>query len=147
MGQVSKHHLTPSMQKKVEDLLPLLIADVNNLNNARIIVNELLSSTEKLMIGKRLAIIFLYLDGYTYEQIKEIMRVSAPTIWTTTSNIKNEDSVLREFMLKLIKKRTQDKKRAQESDDADSVLLHPGVNWTSLQKTKHQRHRERQEPL
>ena len=81
MGKYTNQKKLSSRQQ--EDLLIRFvkaIASVKNSVEAAHFIKDLLSDAEVLMIARRLQIVDLLEDGYTYEQIKKSLKVSFGTI-------------------------------------------------------------------
>ncbi len=81
MGKYSNQKKLSSNQQ--EDLLIRFVkavASVKNSVEAAHFVKDLLSDAEVLMISRRLKIVDLLEDGYTYEQIRKLLKVSFGTI-------------------------------------------------------------------
>lgn len=78
--QVSPEQLNKSIEKQVFGLLYQVIADVNKPDQAKEIVSDLLSKTEREMMAKRLAVA-MFLDKHrSYENIRQALKVSSATV-------------------------------------------------------------------
>lgn len=79
MSQVSKRLLSKEISDKIVDLFN----DSLNIKNSKFdrsrLLEELLTSTEKIMLIKRVAIGVLYSAGYDYRGISDILKVSTTT--------------------------------------------------------------------
>lgn len=80
MSQLSKTHLEGIIQKELFDLFYYIINSFDAVFKAQDFFNELLTKTERVMLVKRLAIALLLSKGYTYRNIRLVLRVSFPTI-------------------------------------------------------------------
>ena len=79
MPHVSKHKLKEKTERDIEDRL-MLFLNTTTLKTRKGIFDELFTKTERLMIAKRLAILFLVNDGLPTHTISERLRVSPSTV-------------------------------------------------------------------
>lgn len=80
MTQVSKNPLSPKIQRGIESSFWWVLANLQKEEEVKSFLNDFLSPAEKTMLVKRLAIAVLLLRGYTYKNIREVLKVSYPTI-------------------------------------------------------------------
>ncbi len=80
MAQVSKRQMKPWIEKQIYELFWNSMAKFKNAKEAEEFYLDLLTYTEKVMLAKRLAIAMLLLRGLGYREIKELLKVSDPTI-------------------------------------------------------------------
>ncbi len=80
MSQVSKVNLHASIQTGIYDQFYWVISECKSRGELESLLNELLSKTERIMLAKRLAIAVLLTKGYSYRDIRSVLRVSFPTI-------------------------------------------------------------------
>lgn len=79
---MAKHHekLSRAEVEKIFYLLCLAVSKAADVNNAAKFLRDLLSYQETEMIAKRLKIAELLLEGKTYSEIRQILKVSVGTI-------------------------------------------------------------------
>lgn len=80
MPQVSKRIISKDIESRMFETLWEAIATVKSTKEVQTFLNDLLSPTEKTMMAKRLAIAALLLKGFSYESIKDLLKVSNETI-------------------------------------------------------------------
>jgi len=81
MSQVSKHFMGTKISAKVYEVFINSIKNSRSKNEVISFLDDLLSSTEKTMLAKRVAIAYLLLeDKYTYREISKILKISLGTI-------------------------------------------------------------------
>ncbi len=80
MAHLSKKKLRPEIESAIEEHLLAFLSSSKSKEEARILSEELLTKTERLMLGKRLATIVMLARGYTFDQISEALAVSPQTI-------------------------------------------------------------------
>jgi uncharacterized protein YerC len=80
MAQVSRHHMPKSVQKNIIESFWWLIGHLSAKDEVDTFLNEFLTETEKIMLSKRLAIALMIQNGYTFEQIRDTLKVSTSTV-------------------------------------------------------------------
>jgi|SRR3989344_2627369 len=80
MSQVSRRALDKSLEDYIFDNFIRTIARLNESQQIKNFINDLLSPIERTMLIKRLAIAVMLTKGYTYEQIDHTLKVTSPTI-------------------------------------------------------------------
>lgn len=89
MTQVSKLLLSKVLEQEMHSLLRKVLADLRQDAHVGAFLDDLLSKTEKIMLGKRLAIAVLLSKGYEYRSIHRILKVGMGTIASVQYQIKN----------------------------------------------------------
>ncbi len=80
MPHVSRHMPTGQVWEKIyKELLDHLTAKGNERDRIQLAA-DLFTPTERIMLAKRFAIICMIGEGYTFEEIQEVLRVSPSTI-------------------------------------------------------------------
>ena len=80
MSQVSKRRVHKTVELKMFETLWEVISLLKDKEEIKNFTADILAPSEKIMIAKRLAIAALLLRGYSYESIKELLKVSQATI-------------------------------------------------------------------
>jgi len=80
MAKFHPSKLTNQGKQKLFIQLCRVLSDTKNITEAAELLRDLLTEQEVEMIGKRLKIADLLLDGLTYSNIKQALKVSDPTI-------------------------------------------------------------------
>ncbi len=80
MPQVSRLPLSKDLEAQMFTLFRNVLADLHKDSDIQEFLDDLLTPTEKIMLGKRLAIAFLLERGYTQRAIHTIMKVSVTTV-------------------------------------------------------------------
>lgn len=80
MPQVSKYKVSDKVLKKIYDLFFSVLGNQYDKEDFEGIIFELLTPTEKIMISKRITIIYLLLKQYDYKRISDVLKVSTATI-------------------------------------------------------------------
>lgn len=69
-----------AMEEEIEELLVQIISDLKGAAEAKILLSDLLTETERVAVAKRLAIALSLTNGKSYEEIKQSLKVSSATI-------------------------------------------------------------------
>ena len=80
MAQVSRAPLKKEVYEEIVELLVKVVRESQREEEARALLEELLTPTERIMLAKRLGIALMLAKGYSYEEIREVLKVSKPTI-------------------------------------------------------------------
>jgi uncharacterized protein YerC len=87
--QESKKFTPDEVYEEIYYLLSKCIRSVNSVNSAASFVEVILTRSEKLMIGKRVAIAFLLRKGAKYDEVCYILRVSRGTVARVNDRLEN----------------------------------------------------------
>jgi len=88
MTQVSRYPLSPTIYKRIFEILFESILKIKNKEEAEEFLGEFLTPTEKIMLAKRISVAVLLAKGYDYQQIRRILHVSPPTIAAVSASMK-----------------------------------------------------------
>ena len=80
MTRISKYRVEDKVLKKLYFMMFEIISNMDEEERFKGIMNELLSPTEKIMIAKRVAIIYLLMKNIDYLIISDVLKVSSTTI-------------------------------------------------------------------
>jgi len=87
MPQVSKKLLARKIEIRMFTVLEKAVADLKSGDDIKNFLDDLLTSTEKVMLAKRLAIAVLLAKDYNYRQICDVLKLSSNTV---TSVLKHQ---------------------------------------------------------
>lgn len=133
MPQVSKYPLPKDIEERMFDVFWKTIAQLITKAAVKKFFDDLLSSTEKIMLAKRLAIAILLVKGYDYRTISRILRVSTTTIMLVNTWLKNGGEGY-----KMVIKRILDEEKSEEFwdnlEEKISNILPPNSrgNWSEI---------------
>lgn len=82
MAQVSKYPIKKEIADKIFEMFSKTIAKANSKEETEMLIKDLFTPIEQIMLAKRLAIAFLLEKGHDYRTIRTVLRVSFPTIAT-----------------------------------------------------------------
>ncbi len=84
MPHISKKKIKKEVATELADQFLIFLSLARTKGEARILANELLSQTERVMLAKRLASVVLLVRGYSFTQIEDALGISRQTavrIW------------------------------------------------------------------
>lgn len=80
MPHVSKKKVDKKVLDEILDFLVIVLAGVNDENEMRMLLDAFLTSTEKVMLAKRLGIAYLLEEKVALDEISDSLSVTRPTI-------------------------------------------------------------------
>lgn len=80
MPHVSKKRIKKDIALELANQFLTFLSLARTKKEARILANELLSQTERVMLAKRLAIVVLLVRGYSFTQIQEALGITRQTV-------------------------------------------------------------------
>ena len=87
MPHVSSKKLSPRLLEKLFVKLLAILGRAQDKNTLSLVTNELFTSTEKIMLAKRIAIILLLANHLPQHRIANVLKVSPSTIAKTSLGI------------------------------------------------------------
>ncbi len=98
MPQISKRYIQQEREKKIYKLLAQLIIKIRNQMDASLLLNDLFTNTEKIMISKRLACFYLLSKNVHPDDIIDILKMSSSTVFYYKDLLKAKTK-LRNYLL------------------------------------------------
>lgn len=92
--QVSKKRLNKTIEKQIYSVFYQLLSDIKSADEARVIMQDMLTETERQVLAKRLAIAIFLDKGRSYENIRSTLKVSSATIANVQETIANAGTQL-----------------------------------------------------
>ena len=80
MTQVSRYPLTKQLEQQMFRLFDSALANLRTSSDIELYISDILTPTEKIMLGKRLAIALLLERKYNHRTIQRLLHVSSGTI-------------------------------------------------------------------
>lgn len=114
--QVSKQDLNPKVADDLFKSLCHLMSEIGSDEDAELILTELLSETERIAVMKRLGIAYFLTQGWSYDKIKQTLKVSSATIATVQERMGKPG-------LKLARETVKVQVKAKEWSDKIKSLL------------------------
>lgn len=139
MAQVSKYPLSKESEERIFEVFWQTIADLKTKETVKKFLEDLLSSTEKTMLAKRLAIAILLTKGHDYRSISKTLKVSTATIMLINTWLKQGGQGYKMVIQKLLK-REKSEEFWDNLEETVSKILPPtyGTNWSKKRKEQYQ---------
>lgn len=118
MTQVSRFPLSKALEEEMHVLFRRVIVDLHSDRDVADFLDDILTPTEKIMLGKRLAIALLIEKGYDHRTIHSILHVSLTTVSSVHFWLKNRGTGYR----KVIRSILTDEKWVAWLDRLNSLL-------------------------
>jgi len=128
MAMISKNFLDKEMLEKLFNLFFEVIGKSKDKNEFKQITNDILSPTEKIMIAKRIAIIYLLNKKIDYKIICEVLKVSASTVFKFRFFLQKNSQTIT-----VINKILRNEKITEFLEEIVLTLYAPGIpgiNWS-----------------
>lgn len=124
MPRVSKTPVSNELLSKTFRLFYEVFSSNSDQDDFLLMIDDLLSPSEKIMLSKRLAIIYLLIKGVNYRDIMKTLKVSSSTVVFYASTFLKRSSKVRSIIESMLKK----EKVLNFLDDffAD-IMIHPGI--------------------
>ncbi len=120
MTNVSKKKVKKDVYRKMNGRFAGFIAKIGDEKSSKLFLNEVLTKSERIMLAKRLGVIFMLINNYSFEEIEKNLKVSQTTVANQWKKLKSGD-------LDYIKTAvTKEKNKRTFLDDLE-VLLQAGL--------------------
>ncbi len=134
MALVSRNKVDDRILEKLFAMLFEIVGNADDRDDFDAILQSILSSTEKIMIAKRIAIFYLLIKEVDYRVICKTLKVSAATVFKFRSIFENNDSVKGGIEAII------GKDKLKEIFEEIYLIMRghgvPGVNWSGALKHK-----------
>ncbi len=134
MVQISKRKISDELFSKLFLLFFQIVGKKDNSDDFRQVVNDLFSPVERIMIAKRVAIIYLLLKQIDKATICTVLKVSSSTVAKYAILIEKSEGIVPQF-----KKILKSEKIRIFLEDIINSFFAPGaygVNWKRAWKRK-----------
>ncbi|OGK12005.1 hypothetical protein A2954_00285 [Candidatus Roizmanbacteria bacterium RIFCSPLOWO2_01_FULL_37_12] len=145
MARISKLKLKPEILEKLFSLFFEIVGKKNKKEEFQKVIKELLSPVERVMVAKRIAIIYLLLKEIDYLVIEDVLKVSSATIARYKFIIEKSDGIVPSF-----KKILLNDKILLFLNEFFDTLFPPGTygtNWKSAWQRKFEIQRKKTEGI
>lgn len=142
MVQISRRKLDARVYQKIFSLFFEVVGKRQNRRNFEEVIRDLLSRTERMMIAKRIAIIYLLMKDIDTNTICKILKVTRATVAKFKFVIESNEQANPAF-----KKILRNERIADLFVDIFDELFAPGVpgvNWKSAWQRRIDRERKKQ---
>lgn len=146
MAQISKRNIDQKKLVRINELLFDLFLTMADKQEVEAVLNELLTSTEKTMITKRIACFYLLLRNIPMWQIEDSLKLSTSTV-TYFKHFLERSSTIKEYLSNKLKNEKLKHLFEDIFVDVFYGTLKKGSNWSQDKKIYYQHQRKRQDPL
>jgi len=136
MTRISRFELGEKTLNRLFDLLFSVVGNKKDIDEFKKTIVDLLSPTERIMIAKRVAIIYLLLKKMEYEEIAHILKVSTSTIAKFHLIMEKSDGIVPTF-----NKLQRNEKIGQFLEEIYLIFRGSGtkgVNWSIANKKQNE---------
>ena len=130
MAQISKKSLDRDIEEAVSDLFLKSLSELNDRTEIAFLLQDLLTSTEKSIISKRLAVAFMLRRGFDHRTIANVLKVSTPTVWRMNEKLKQKGSGMRILFNRL----EADPKWGEFLGRPEATIDHASVSVKNIKK-------------
>lgn len=140
MTRVSKKYIKEEIISKLYRLFFEIFSRSDDQQSFLLIIDEILSPSEKIMIAKRFGIIYLLIKGVDFRSIADTLKVSTATVLFYSSTYKDKRVQTTEIIEQMLKK----EKVLNFLDDLFvDLTIHPGIYIGHHQlKWEHEKRKE-----
>jgi len=134
MPMISRNKVDDEVLEKLFSLFFEVVGKRENKEEFQRLINDVFSSTERIMVAKRIAIIYLLTKNIDYRIICEVLKVSASTVFKF--RLLTEES---KVIVPILKKILRGEKISQFFEEILLTFNRPGkygVNWSQAWKDK-----------
>ena len=145
MTQVSKQHLSSKVSNQIFDMFMSTLTSLSSPSAVNSFITDLLSPTEQIMLGKRLAIAYMIRKGYTQRSIVNTLKVGLATVSKISLSTKKPNGGYNLVITHMLKIQKVSDFFDKLEEKIDHLLPPKGANWsmhykrTHAERTKNQR--------
>ncbi len=145
MAQVSKRFLHKKVEERILDLFWTSFSSLSTKQKVSLFLNDLLTTTEKIMLAKRLAIAFMLMKGHDYPTINNRLKVSDPTIWNVKTSLSLSGKGYKMAIEQIMSKEKWEK-FWEDLDNLFQEILPPryGTNWKEVRRKQWEKRRKQE---
>ena len=143
MAQVSKRYLNPKVEQQIFDTFVESFTSLSSTQKATDFLYDLLSPVEQIMLGKRLAIAYMVLKGYSQRSIADTLKVSQSTVTKVNASLKI-GSGYRAIISHMLQKEKVVAFFDKLEEKLDHLLPPKGANWSEHYKRTYAQRAKRQ---
>ncbi|MFH1244469.1 MAG: Trp family transcriptional regulator, partial [bacterium] len=133
MSQVSRRYLNPKVEQQIFDTFVESFTSLSSAQKAEGFLYDLLSPVEQIMLGKRLAIAYMLIKGYSQRAIADTLKVSQPTVTKVNASLKIGTGY-RAIISHMLQKEKVVAFFDKLEEKLDKMLPPKGANWSEHYK-------------
>lgn len=141
MTQVSKYPVSKAVEERIFEILFKVLAGMNEPQEVEDFLEDFLSPVEQIMLAKRLSVAVLLAKGYSYDEIRKVLRVSPPTISQVAISLKYAGEGYKRVVERLIKEEKIEEFLQSVKDVILDRVPPKGTNWSYWRYKREQKKR------
>lgn len=130
MTQVSRRYLPPKVSGQIFDMFLSILSSLPSPSVTSSFIEDLLSPTEQIMLGKRLSIAYMLKKGYAQRDICDILKVSLATVSKVSLTLKKGNSGYDAVIERMLKVQKISDFFLKLDEKLDHLLPPKGANWS-----------------
>jgi uncharacterized protein YerC len=130
MTQLSKRPISKNLENRMYEILWSSITKLNRKENASDFLDDILTTTERLMIAKRLGTALLLSRGWDHDAISRYLKVSTSTIAILKGKLISSGKGYREAIAQIEKDQKWEQMKLDLSQALEEILAsRVSANW------------------
>ncbi len=147
MPPVSRHKLPPDMHDHLVQILIQVLASTNRTKSGLLFVNQFLSSSELIMLAKRVGVALLLKRGHTYSSVMNYLKVSKGTVAKISEIIHTTDYESQHTLNKIIANKQITEVLSQFDYYLGRLLPPKGSSWKIWRKNLEDNRLKSKQPI
>lgn len=144
MPQISRKPLSKELMNRINELLWEAFAKLRGKEDAATFIQDIFTTTEKVMIAKRLAIALLLARGWDQEAISSYLKVSTGTVQTIKRNLNSQSQGYRKVINQIEESGEWEQMKLDLAQAFEEILAgRVGVNWKRSKPAVAQKYRQK----
>ena len=131
MTQVSRRYLPPKVSGQIFDMFLSILSSLGSPSVTSAFVEDLLSPTEQIMLGKRLAIAYMIRKGYAQRDIGNTLKVSLATVSKISLRLKTKGNGYTAVIDRMLRIQKVSDFFDKLDEKLDHLLPPKGANWSA----------------
>ncbi len=145
MVQISKYKLKENVLEKLFSLFFEVVAKQKDKQQFEKILIDLFSETERIMIAKRIAVIYLRLKHIDQRTICKVLKISSSTCAKYSRLMEKSDGIVPQFN-KMLREETLGNFLIEVFNEIFAPGVY-GTNWSASWKRKNEQERKKREGI
>ncbi len=131
MSQVSRRYLPPKVSSQIFEMFLSTLTSLSSPSAVSSFIEDLLSPTEQIMLGKRLAIAYMLKKGYTHRDIVNTLKVGLATVNKVSLTLKLNGNGYESVINHMLKVQKISDFFLRLDEKIDQILPPKGSSWSA----------------
>lgn len=124
MAQISRYKIHKDVLTRLQSLFFEVVARQNSKDKFMTVLNDLLSSTENIMLSKRIGIVYLLEKKVTIHRICKVLHLSTSTVAHYILKFRDKNSLTNQIVKNIVQKEVI---KGTIKDALADLLIQPGI--------------------